>query len=187
MSSVHDPFLVLQHVLSHGWLDPVMVALSHACEGWFLFVAALVIVAAKEGRRGFALSVLLPLACALCVDGIVVQILKHVLDLPRPLAVLGPSQVRVLGERLRAHSMPSGHASAAATFATFLSLRYGRVGALSWIVALGGGLARVYVGAHWARDVVVGWAIGVPFGVAAWRIAARPLQLRGAQASASQP
>ncbi len=173
-----DPFLSVQRLLERPWLDPIMMALSRLCEGWVVVLVALAwAVAVGRTRRGF-LRAALPVLLALAVDGVVVEALKLALHTPRPLAVLGADRVHVLLAPLRAHSMPSGHASAAATLAAYLVGRRRREGAVAWPIALLGGISRVYVGAHWVLDVVAGWIVGAIVGYAAARLAARRPVLR---------
>ncbi len=182
-----DPFLSVQHLLERPWLDPVMMTLSRLCEGWVVVLVALAwAVAVGRTRRGI-LRVGLPVLLALAADGAVVEALKLALHTPRPLAVLGVERVHVLLAPLRAHSMPSGHASAAATLAAYLVGRRRREGAVAWPIALLGGISRVYVGAHWVLDVVAGWIVGAIVGLAAARLASRRPPLRAAPAATAAP
>jgi undecaprenyl-diphosphatase len=169
-----DPFLFVQLALERPWLDPVMMALSRLCQGWVVVLVALAwAVAVGRTRRGI-LRVGVPVLLALAADGVVVEALKLALHTPRPLAVLGAGRVHVLLSPLRAHSMPSGHASAAATLAAYLVGRRRPEGSVAWPLALLGGISRVYVGAHWVLDVVAGWTVGALVGYAAARLVRRP-------------
>ncbi len=161
----HDPFLAVQHALAVRWLDPVMKGVSWTCGGWVLAFIALALTCLVERRRRTWWVFALPMATVLVVDGAAVQFLKHALDLPRPLAVLGADHVRVLVAPLRSHSMPSGHASAAAAAASFELRHHRRAGLALAALALVGGISRVYVGAHWVLDVAVGWAVGAFIGL----------------------
>jgi hypothetical protein len=104
---------------------------------------------------------------------LVTQGLKFGLQAPRPLAVLGPGLVEVVGEALRSRSMPSGHA-----FTAFSVLSIAWLGsARRWehAVALAGvataiGVSRTAVGAHWPSDVMVGSGLGIAVAVLTWHL-----------------
>ena len=179
-----DPFLAVQHALARPWLDPIMATLSLLCEGWVLALVVVAWAIAFGRPRPGVLRAALPILLALAVDGVVVQALKHAVHLPRPLAVLGADHVHVLLAPLRAGSMPSGHASAAATLAAYLGGRRRREAAVAWPLAVLGGISRVYVGAHWVLDVVVGWMVGAAVGWTVARLATRGARLRIAPATA---
>ncbi len=177
-----DPFLAVQHVLERPWLDPIMTTATRLCEGWVVVFLALAWALAVGRTRQRALRLAIPVVLALAADGAIVQAVKVALHLPRPLAVLGADHVHVLLAPLRARSMPSGHASAAATFAAYLWGRRRREAAVAGPFALLGGVSRVYVGAHWVFDVLAGWAIGALVGWCAARFASRRGELAPAPA-----
>ncbi len=178
-----DPFLAVQHALERPWLDPMMAAASRLCEGWVIAIAALAWALAVGRTRRRALAIAAPILLALAADGALVQLLKVSLHLPRPLAVLGADHVHVLLAPLRSRSMPSGHASAAATVAAYLWGRRRREAAVAGPLAVLGGVSRVYVGAHWVIDVLAGWIIGAAVGWAAARLAPRRPELAAAPAT----
>lgn len=117
--------------------------------------------------------ILLAWLCAAPLAGVLTRVGKMWAFSPRPLEVLAPQTVHVIGEPLFIAAMPSGHtitAFAAAT-AIYFSLTPGRRHRFLWlfIMALGVGLSRMAVGAHWPADVAVGAALGILSGlVGAW-------------------
>jgi undecaprenyl-diphosphatase len=107
---------------------------------------------------------------AILAGGLLVQLLKWGLGAPRPLAVLGASELQVIGAALHVRSMPSGHAAMVASLAAMTGLalpanwhprrRRAAVAVLT-LAALFGMAARVVVGAHWPADVLVGGGLGL--------------------------
>lgn len=103
--------------------------------------------------------------CLVTVGGFT-HLIKRMLHLPRPLAMLPPDQIHVIGTPLHALAMPSGHAASAFALATlFITAGPGwcrrAPGAaivLGFAAAIG--VARIAVGAHWPSDVLVGSVIG---------------------------
>ncbi len=137
-----------------------------------LGVSALLMTALLGPQRARTLAALLTL---LLLGGLLVQGIKSAAGSPRPVAVLGPEQVQVIGIPMLSRSMPSGHAAlwggllalglCAPRRAWGISMR-GRRGALAvlaWL-ALAGGMARVLAGAHWPSDVLFGLALGLALG-----------------------
>ncbi len=97
----------------------------------------------------------------------VIATLKPVLDLPRPLAVLGESLVHVVGRPEYAYSFPSGHA--AFVFLLWASLAPGAAWPIRWglgVLAFWVAWSRMAVGAHFPADVAGGALIGLLCAVA---------------------
>ena len=100
------------------------------------------------------------------LGGLVVQIAKNALGVPRPVAVLGPEVLNVIGDALRTRAMPSGHSALLAGVAALAWIGPWRIA--SWplrvavsVVALAGVPMRVVVAAHWPSDVLCGAGVGV--------------------------
>lgn len=70
------------------------------------------------------------------------------------------------------YSFPSGHAQGSATFwmLTSRAIRRGWFWLLSIVLIAGIGASRLYLGLHWPLDVLVGWALGLVFGLLGWSI-----------------
>ncbi|HST92324.1 MAG TPA: phosphatase PAP2 family protein [Brevundimonas sp.] len=78
-------------------------------------------------------------------------------------------------------SFPSGHALLSAVFYLTLGVMLTRafprahlkafVLGAAMIVAILIGLTRVYLGAHWASDVVAGWSVGAAWAMVLWLVA----------------
>lgn len=111
--------------------------------------------------------------CAAPLAGVLTRVGKTLALSPRPLEVLGPQGIHVIGEPLFIAAMPSGHAitAFAAATAIYFTLPPGYRRRHLWLygVALGVALSRVAVGAHWPADVAVGAALGMLSGLTgAW-------------------
>ncbi len=102
---------------------------------------------------------------------------KWLIVSPRPAAVVDNSQMRVVGELLHNVSMPSGHTTAAFAVASaiYFALPAQRRLRHLWLfgVALGVGLSRIAVGAHWPGDVAVGACLGLLSGMLGQGLLAR--------------
>ena len=149
--------LIVEH-LRTDWLTPIMESISALATPVTLLVMLLLIVAFAPGRRPGA-------CCALNLALVVVlnQVLKFLVQRPRP-----------EGFRLAAEtgfSFPSGHSMAAMAFFGLLiwmiwhyerdrAVRIGcSVALAALIVAVG--VSRIYLGVHYASDVVAGFCVSL--------------------------
>lgn len=99
------------------------------------------------------------------IGGMISQIIKPLLALPRPAGVLALEDFYRIGEPLLHKSMPSGHTLTAFSVAAgiyFASNKDSRT-SLWWIFILAAfaGISRNALGAHWLTDVLAGCAIGL--------------------------
>lgn len=104
--------------------------------------------------------------------------LKPIFDSARPSA----DQVRVIGH-FDGNGFPSGHSLTVAIMATVVTLiawhcwqypilRWG-ISILSLVAIVLVGWSRIWAGAHWASDVLAGWAFGVALALIAWILATK--------------
>ena len=149
-------FLALNH-----WCGPVAApiwtGLSMLGNGWALLALASPLLLLAP-RLMWALLCAAPFAVLFARSG------KGWIVSPRPAAEIDNSQMRIVGEVLHNVSMPSGHTTTAFAVATaiFFALTPQQRRAHGWIflLALGTGLSRIAVGAHWPGDVAVGMGLG---------------------------
>ena len=155
--------------LRADWLTPIMEAFSALATPMVLVGMLLVIAAFAPGRRpGWFCTVNLALAALLNV------VLKAIVQRPRP-----------EGFRLAVEtgfSFPSGHSMAAMAFfglIVWMVWRYERdrgqrlllTGAFSFIIVMIG-VSRVYLGVHYASDVIGGFCASLIWLAAYTRLAA---------------
>ncbi|MEJ2633249.1 MAG: phosphatase PAP2 family protein [Acidihalobacter sp.] len=87
-----------------------------------------------------------------------VDVLKPLIDSPRPAAVLPLSTLHIIGPELTARSFPSGHTTAIFTLAGVIALSLAR-SRWRWLLLAAAalvGVSRCAVGAHWPLDVLAG-------------------------------
>ncbi len=145
------------------WLHGLM--LSYARYGILLFVAFLVTawwMSRGRGSRTMAALLLIPVGAVLALG--VQQVVIQAVAEARPYT-LEPNAL-ILIAKTADPSFPSDHACAVGAVAAGLFFVDRRLG---WVATVGAALmafSRVYVGAHWPLDVVVGLAWGAAVTVA---------------------
>jgi undecaprenyl-diphosphatase len=146
----------------HGpWRTRLARGLTRAgdASSWTLLVLALLATPAPSVVRiGLRLGAATLLATAAS------QWVKRRLSRPRPTSAI--QGFAALAENPDAFSFPSGHTAAA--FAAAVALAgAGLLGPAAATLAVGIGLSRVYLGAHYPLDVAVGAMLGTMAGAAA--------------------
>lgn len=141
-------------------LDFLAHGLAAAAIGLALTAAGL----ATRNRRFVRVGLAVLLAVA--VAGLAANGLKLVFQVPRP-------------QTPGSYSFPSGHATIAFAVAAVLARAFPAAGPFFAVVAILGGLARVYFRDHYVIDVVAGGLLGVVIGLAiAHRLLGRAAETR---------
>ncbi|MEO7494070.1 MAG: phosphatase PAP2 family protein [Massilia sp.] len=144
-------FLALNHA-GHILGDALWANLTMFGDG--AVALALVLTWIKRAPRCFWAALIAAVFATLWV-----QLIKQVIDVPRPLAVLAPAGFFQSGPAYRAVSFPSGHAAAIFALAGIwvMSLRgQWLLRASLLVLAVLVSLSRVMVGVHWPFDIVAG-------------------------------
>lgn len=162
-------YSIIVEQLRSDWLTPIMESISALATPTSLIVLLLVIVAFAPGRR--------PGACAaanLVLVFLLNQALKHIIQRPRPEGF----QLAVE----QGFSFPSGHSMVAMAFfglLVWMVWRYeqDRVTRIGCCIAFGivialVGVSRIYLGVHYASDVVAGFCVSLAWLAVYTRVAA---------------
>ncbi len=146
--------------LRPSWLDWIMLGFTQIGNGIVSLGIALVLFLAGDRLLSYE-TILGTLTLWL-----VVELVKFLIHRSRPFIKL--VQTRIVGFRPSGRSFPSGHTSQAFFMAT-LMVRYFHpsvwVVFLVYATALLVGLTRMYVGAHYPRDVLAGAILGSAWGL----------------------
>jgi membrane-associated phospholipid phosphatase len=151
-----------------GWLHPIMTA--YAGYGIAVFAGLLLAgwwIARRDGAvEAMAKALWAPLS-TLAALAINQPIVRHVAE-ARPHSSL--SHILVLAHRSNDFSFPSDHAVMAGAVAAGLVLISRRLGLIAILAALAMAFARVYIGAHYPRDVAAGLLLGAAFTLAGYAL-----------------
>lgn len=172
-----DLFFAINNGLKSPLGDLLLGYTTYLGDGMVLYPLATLGLFLIDRKRFWAHFGLVVLAAIL--GGAVMQAMKFYFNAPRPLAFFndaierGEVVVNVMFEPLRARAFPSGHSQTAFTFAHIFSFLLRRTSLpknhlrvlqiLFYGFATLTSVSRVYVGAHFPIDILVGAAIGVLF------------------------
>lgn len=145
-----------------GWLDRSMWVTTQLGNMLAAFLAALLLF--MLDYRRLAIEIVL----GSLTLWLLVEFIKALSDRDRPFLTL--KTARVIGWRERGDSFPSGHTTQIFFLMTLLIHHFQSgmvVTAILYAVAALVGFTRIYVGAHYPRDVVAGVVLGSVWGILA--------------------
>jgi len=142
------------------WLDRAMLGFTQLGSAFAPILLGLFMFA--SGRAGLAYGLLLGSLTLV----LTVELAKIIFRRSRPFVRL--AQTRIVGYRARGRSFPSGHTSQAFYLAALLVVHFHlALGAAVALYVLAGMVAvtRMYIGAHYPRDVLAGAILGSVWGL----------------------
>jgi len=144
------------------WLDHIMWFATQLGNMLAAFIAAFLLFILNDRR--LAIEVIF----GTLTLWLLVEIIKTLSDRERPFLTL--DKTRVIGWQEKGDSFPSGHTSQI-FFLTTLFIQHFQLGmagtAALYAVAALVGFTRIYVGAHYPRDVIAGLVLGSVWGLLA--------------------
>lgn len=143
------------HSLRSDWLTPIVKTITFSGNWEPIVVICGLFLLLPATRKSYGL----PLACGAATQVTFYQVIKNILQRPRPDAVNWLIEEHGFG-------FPSGHTMIGVVFFGLLALILWKEGKPKWISVLllvWGvlvGLSRIYVGVHHPTDVLAGWCMG---------------------------
>lgn len=142
------------------WLDALMWNFTQLGNGIVILAIAFMLFLGGEHLLAYELIL------GTLTLWLVVELVKALVRRSRPFIRL--TQTRIVGHRAGGRSFPSGHTSQAFFMATLMA-GYFHAGILAacllYAIALLVGITRMYVGAHYPRDVLAGAILGSAWGL----------------------
>lgn len=142
------------------WLDRVMLGFTQIGSGIGVLVLVMILYLTRNSVLAYEF-----IFGTLTLWGIV-EVLKLLVHRSRPFIRL--TQTRIVGFRASGQSFPSGHTSQVFFLATLLARSFHLsiwLILLLYAVAFLVGITRMYVGAHYPRDVLAGAILGTGWGL----------------------
>ena len=142
------------------WLDQVMLGFTQIGSGIVAMGIALVLLLANNQLLSYQIML------GTLALWLVVELMKFLFYRSRPFIRM--TQTRIVGFQAIGHSFPSGHTSHAFFMATLMAQHFSTrlwVVILLYVVAFLVGITRMYVGAHYPRDVLAGAILGSAWGL----------------------
>jgi membrane-associated phospholipid phosphatase len=142
------------------WLDRVMLGFTQIGSALAALIIAILLYLAGESMLAYQLIL------GTLTLWMIVELVKFIIHRSRPFIRL--TQARIVGYRASGRSFPSGHTSQTFFMATLIAQHFHAsvlLGLFLYGTALLVGITRMYVGAHYPRDVLAGAILGSFWGL----------------------
>jgi membrane-associated phospholipid phosphatase len=144
------------------WLDRTMLGFTQIGSGLAALAIGLILFLAGDRRVAYEFTL------GALTLWMMVELVKALVRRSRPIKRV--TQARIVGYRASGRSFPSGHTSQAFFMATLMARHFHAsiwAAFLLYAIALLVGITRMYVGAHYPRDVMGGAVLGSVWGILA--------------------
>ena len=169
-------FHVINNVRSEYWDRIMLLGTELGEHTWFPLYLALIalgalIFVARMPTQSSAqyqvqaarwIMVIAVFGIAYLLDGVLINLLKPLLDFPRPPLALPSGTVHIIGAPEYHHSLPSGHSSFAMLSVASLwpvLNRWWRAAGVFFVLWVG--VSRISLGAHFPADVLAGFLLSL--------------------------
>ena len=142
------------------WLDLIMKVITQIGSGSVALAIALVLFLINDRMLSYELLL------GTLTLWMIVELVKFLVHRSRPFIRL--TQTRIVGNRARGRSFPSGHTSQVFFMATLITQHFHSslwIVILLYATAFLVGITRMYIGAHYPRDVLAGAILGSVWGL----------------------
>ncbi len=151
-------FYWINHRIKCKTLDLVMPKITHLGGALFTITFTLMLVLFGHGKfRQIGWEA----AIALISSGIVVQLIKYIVNRNRPYKVL--EKVNLIKAPFCQKSFPSGHTTAIFSLSMVMGSNFPGLYPVIQTIAGLVGVSRAYVGVHYPSDILIGALIGMYF------------------------
>lgn len=163
LTTKKESFLFINQA-NHPFFDRFFRLLTFMGDGIFIIALAVLLFLLKYKRLALALF------SSYILSGLIAQVIKRLMKLPRPAGYFDDPSVIHSGlsnSLSKFNSFPSGHTTSVFAAAVIISLYTGKksLAVIVFIFACVAAYSRVYLGQHFVEDILAGSFLGVTVGM----------------------